>query len=268
MAGYLCVWLWGRLRTRAYVQLCERRFAAAVVAVLFLALAPPGALADKGGGNENTERRDTQSRNEQKAVDRISLVTDAGDLIVLRIVLIDSRIVEVSQAADGVRFESLDRVDVSDIPLLGDLFGRPLRAGDLTDDNRVGAVYSAGDGTLAAVVDDSVDVGAMTISVVNGKGRFELLMPPQKAVIVPADLGEFGTLRSVQSVLAGAAPPETTMVLGGLTRTSVPQTENKVPVLGDIPVLQHLFRGTVHRREQNHLLLLIRPSIVAGEEEY
>ena len=266
MAGYLCVWLGGRLRARARVQLCERRFAAAAAALLLLAPAPPAVLANPE--QQNDEQRDGQSRHEQGRLSRIPLRTAAGEVYLDRIILIQARLIEVADTSAGVDVESLDRIDVSDVPLLSSLFDKPLAAGDLTDDNRVGAVYSAGDGTLAAVVDDGIDVGAMTISVVNGKGRFELLMPPQKAVIVPADLGEFGTLRSVQSVLAGAAPPETTMVLGGLTRTSVPQTENKVPVLADIPVLQHLFRGTVHRREQNHLLLLIRPSIVAGEEEY
>jgi len=267
MAGHLCVWLGGRLRTRACAQLCERRFAAAVAAALFLALAPPSALADKGGGNENAERRDTQSRHEQGRLSRIPLRTAAGEVYLDRIILIQARIVEVAETSAGVDFESLDRIDVSDVPLLGSLFDKPLAAGDLTDDNRVGAVYSAGDGTLAAVVDDSIDLSASNISVVNGKGRFVLTMRPRILDIAPSELADFGALPSVRTMITGTAPRDTAIVLAGLTHTSVPQTENTVPMLGDIPLLQGLFRGTVHQRDKKQLILFIRPSIIAGDEE-
>lgn len=173
----------------------------------------------------------------------------------------------VAEASFGVDFDNLDRVDVSDVPLFGSLFDRPLQAGDLTDANRVGAVYDAGDGTLAAVMDDDIDISDITISVVNGKGRFNFVMRPRVVETVPSALGAFGTLRSVQTTMAGAASHDTTLLLGGLTDRKVPAGEHKMPLLGDIPMLQSLFRGTVHQRDERELLILVKPSIIVREEE-
>ena len=103
---------------------------------------------------------------------------------------------------------------------------------------------------------------------VNGKGRFEVSQQPRIVDVAPSDLGELGTLPTLKTVMAGTASRETTIVLGGLTSTTVPETDGKVPVLSDVPMLQRLFLGTVHRREDNNLIMFIRPSIIAGDEDF
>ena len=245
------------------------RRSVAALAAFCLALAAGEGLANQDNNNDRDrdEQRDTQSRHEQKPLGHIPLVIPGGRLDIERIVLIQTQIVEVSETSFGIDFESLDRVDVSDFPLLGGLFGKPLQADDLTEDNRVGAVYSAGADTLAVVLDDNLDIsGNIKLSVVNGKGRYNLSQEPRILDIAPTDLGEFGALRSVQTVIEGIAPEGTTIVLGGLTRETVPETTDKVPVLGDIPVLQSLLRGSVHQLEQKELVVFIRPSIITGDE--
>lgn len=52
-----------------------------------------------------------------------------------------------------------------------------------------------------------------------------------------------------------------TLVLGGIFRTVNSETEQKVPVLGDIPILGALFRHTAKTTEKAELLVFISPSL-------
>jgi MSHA biogenesis protein MshL len=58
----------------------------------------------------------------------------------------------------------------------------------------------------------------------------------------------------------------TTVVLGGLIQTEDDQNANKVPVLGDIPVLGQLFTGTYHAKSKNELVIFVTPHIVEPGE--
>ena len=53
-----------------------------------------------------------------------------------------------------------------------------------------------------------------------------------------------------------------TIVLGGLIKDDVQESEQKVPLLGDIPFLGALFRNKSTSKVKNNLLVFIRPSIV------
>lgn len=254
--------------------MCERWRArgcfAAVLTMLVLALVPAPGFANPDNSNDRNEQRDTQSRNEQEGLSSIPLVTGDGLFDLRKVILIQTRFIHVTDTFSqgiGVDFDNLDRADVSDVPLLGSLFDKPLRGEDFTAQNRVGSVYRGADGTLVAVLDDAVDVAESDVSVVNGKGRYEIRMTPELAQVDPTELGELGTLGSVQSLVRGVAPRETSIVIGGLTRTSIPEGGSKVPLLNDIPVLQRLFRGAVHQGDDNELMILIKPSIIIQEEE-
>lgn len=52
------------------------------------------------------------------------------------------------------------------------------------------------------------------------------------------------------------------IVLGGLIQDQVTETETRVPVLGDIPILGRLFRNTSNSSIKRHLLVFIKPTIV------
>ena len=58
----------------------------------------------------------------------------------------------------------------------------------------------------------------------------------------------------------------TTVVLGGLIQTEKDQNANKVPVLGDIPVLGQLFTGTYHAKSKSELVIFVTPHIVDANE--
>lgn len=52
------------------------------------------------------------------------------------------------------------------------------------------------------------------------------------------------------------------IVIGGLIDEDVQETESKVPLLGDIPVLGHLFRSTKSSKNKRNLMIFIKPTII------
>lgn len=57
-------------------------------------------------------------------------------------------------------------------------------------------------------------------------------------------------------------PSGNTLVLGGLVQDDQREANSKVPVLGDIPLLGHMFRSDSKSRQKNNLLIFITPTIV------
>nr|WP_246611932.1 type II secretion system secretin GspD [Agarivorans aestuarii] len=53
-----------------------------------------------------------------------------------------------------------------------------------------------------------------------------------------------------------------TIILGGLLDDQIEESESKVPLLGDIPVLGHLFRSTNSKKVKRNLMIFIRPTII------
>lgn len=241
-------------------------------ALMLLLLAPPLQARQQERNQDQSEDRDGPSRNEAGRLSYIPLVTKDGRIRVNQIVMIQTRfihVVDTSGTADGfgVDSENLDKIDVSDIPLLGSVMGRSVSAEDFTDENRVGSVYDAGDGTLVTVLQNFIVELDTRVSVVNGSGRFTLLMEPRILETTPTDLSEFFALPSVRAALTQVTlRDEATVVLGGLTEEKVPEAASKLPWLSDIPVLQRLFRGTAHQGENSELLLFITPSILTDSD--
>jgi type IV pilus assembly protein PilQ len=53
-----------------------------------------------------------------------------------------------------------------------------------------------------------------------------------------------------------------TVVLGGILQTTQREDDNKVPYLGDIPVLGHLFKQTSRQNNKDELMIFITPKIL------
>ena len=58
--------------------------------------------------------------------------------------------------------------------------------------------------------------------------------------------------------------PGQAVILGGLVTERNVEAVRKVPLLGDIPVIQYLFRSKFTRKEQANVLFFIRPRILQG----
>jgi general secretion pathway protein D len=58
-----------------------------------------------------------------------------------------------------------------------------------------------------------------------------------------------------------------TIALGGLMKDNESLAETKVPLLGDIPLIGHLFKYTAKTREKTELLILVTPSILTSTDD-
>ncbi|MBI5364283.1 MAG: type II and III secretion system protein [Planctomycetes bacterium] len=60
--------------------------------------------------------------------------------------------------------------------------------------------------------------------------------------------------------------PGQAVILGGFVSERTVDTENKVPILGSIPLLGYFFKSTYKRKEQANVLFFIRPRILTGSD--
>ena len=58
-----------------------------------------------------------------------------------------------------------------------------------------------------------------------------------------------------------------TIILGGMIRNQVTSTVNKVPLLGDIPLLGNVFRSTNNDHQKTELLVFLTPTVVKDPAE-
>ncbi len=73
-------------------------------------------------------------------------------------------------------------------------------------------------------------------------------------------LGPATSKRTIKSVVT--IRDQQSIVLGGLIKDSVSETVNKVPLLGDIPILGYLFKSTSKTVVKQNLLIILTPYII------
>ena len=56
-------------------------------------------------------------------------------------------------------------------------------------------------------------------------------------------------------------------MLGGLIQDDVNESNSKVPLLGDIPVLGNLFKSRSKTKAKTNLLVFLRPTVIRNEEQ-
>lgn len=74
------------------------------------------------------------------------------------------------------------------------------------------------------------------------------------------ELGPTWTERSVETRVL--VRDQQTIVLGGLMQERHTRTESKVPLLGDVPILGHLFKYTTKSHRKMNLLVMLTPHII------
>ncbi|MDE2294648.1 MAG: type IV pilus secretin PilQ [Gammaproteobacteria bacterium] len=102
------------------------------------------------------------------------------------------------------------------------------------------------------------------------------LITPDNRVLLDLDVSDDSVGQSVASATGGNVPSINTreiitqvlvndgqtVVLGGILDTTKSNTADKVPYLGDIPVLGHLFKNTTRINNKTELLVFITPKIL------
>ncbi|HEY9174651.1 MAG TPA: hypothetical protein VI136_20385 [Verrucomicrobiae bacterium] len=82
---------------------------------------------------------------------------------------------------------------------------------------------------------------------------------PQGSVLVPTVLPRFRVRQVVSTVNVWDGQ---TVVLGGLVSENVSNIRDKIPVLGDLPVLGRFFRSESKVARKSNLLIFITPTII------
>jgi len=102
------------------------------------------------------------------------------------------------------------------------------------------------------------------------------LITPDNRVVMDIDVRDDAVGQLVQSATGGSVPSidtreivtqvlvndGQTVVLGGILETTKTKSVEKVPYLGDIPVLGNLFKTTTDIRDKTELLIFITPKIL------
>lgn len=99
-------------------------------------------------------------------------------------------------------------------------------------------------------------------------GLVEMIVAPQVSSIdtttsIPISQGVNAPVIDVRSANTVAVTPDgQTVILGGLMQSSKSKTDNKIPLLGDIPLLGALFRRTQASDAQTELIIFLTPHII------
>ena len=72
--------------------------------------------------------------------------------------------------------------------------------------------------------------------------------------------------RAIKSVVV--VEDQQTIVLGGLMRDNVKESESKFPILGDIPILGWFFKSRTKKQEKVNLLLVLTPYIIRDVADF
>jgi len=58
-----------------------------------------------------------------------------------------------------------------------------------------------------------------------------------------------------------------TIIIAGMIRETISESESKIPLLADIPVLGKLFKSTARNKEMKELVIFITPRIISGKKD-
>jgi type IV pilus assembly protein PilQ len=125
---------------------------------------------------------------------------------------------------------------------------------------------------------ESASSGATTTQFKNAVLSLKVtpLITPDNRVILDLDVSDDTVGQQVTSATGGSVPSidtrqiqtqvlvgdGQTVVLGGILETTKSYAANKVPWLGDIPILGHLFKSTTNINNKTELLIFITPKIL------
>jgi general secretion pathway protein D len=114
---------------------------------------------------------------------------------------------------------------------------------------------------------------------ITADGLVEMILSPETSELVadrsqwvPISSGTGGTVsaplinsRSADTVVV--TPDGQTVIIGGLMEDSKADTETRIPLLGDIPLLGNLFKHKVKSHAQTELLIFLTPHVIQAPAE-
>lgn len=112
----------------------------------------------------------------------------------------------------------------------------------------------------------SIDTQLMIQPRVNGDGTITMILQPQVSdtgnVITGPDGSSIPEQRTQQLFTQRRVANGETIVIGGFIRKNDSTSTQKIPVLGDLPIVGSLFRSVSRTTEDRELLIFVTPTII------
>ncbi|MBL9206321.1 MAG: type II secretion system protein GspD [Opitutaceae bacterium] len=107
---------------------------------------------------------------------------------------------------------------------------------------------------------------------ITSEGLVEMIVTPEISALSDRTVAISDTVntpvidkRSADTVVV--TPSDRTVVIGGLISNQTTNTDSKVPLLGDIPILGHAFKRTIKQNNKTELLIFLTPHVVQHPED-
>lgn len=114
----------------------------------------------------------------------------------------------------------------------------------------------------------NVDLKLTVKPQINESDYVRLVITEQIEEIASKDpiLGPTTSKRTAKTTVV--AKDQETVVIGGIMQDRLVESVSKVPILGDIPVLGHLFRSQTRQKIKTNLLLFLTPYIIRDSSDF
>jgi general secretion pathway protein D len=121
---------------------------------------------------------------------------------------------------------------------------------------------------FAPITRQNVELKLTVKPQINDGDFIRLVITEQTEEIASSDpvLGPTTSKRSAKTTVV--AKDQETVVLGGIMQDRTIESVSKVPVLGDIPLVGHLFRETTRKKTKTNLLLFLTPYIIQDQSDF
>jgi len=134
-------------------------------------------------------------------------------------------------------------------------------------------ITSGGNVTCAQARQDAGLIVPIEVSKIDDNGFVSLSMKPQVSVPEPAGTGQCAgsvalyniVKRQLDSGIIRLRDGQT-LVLTGVMSEDQRAVVDKVPILGDLPLVGQFFRGSANSRQKSELIILATPRIIRDEE--
>ncbi|MFL5347274.1 MAG: type II secretion system secretin GspD [Hyalangium sp.] len=121
---------------------------------------------------------------------------------------------------------------------------------------------------FAPITRQNVELKLTVKPQINESDFIRLVITEQTEEIASSDpvLGPTTSKRSAKTTVV--AKDQETVVIGGIMQDRTIESVSKVPVLGDVPLLGHLFRQTTRKKTKTNLLLFLTPYIIRDQSDF
>jgi general secretion pathway protein D len=121
---------------------------------------------------------------------------------------------------------------------------------------------------FAPITRQNVELKLTVKPQINESDFIRMAITEQTEEIASSDpvLGPTTSKRSAKTTVV--AKDQETVVIGGIMQDRTIESVSKVPILGDVPLLGHLFRETTRRKTKTNLLLFLTPYIIRDQSDF